>query len=232
MNGHEDRLARVNYLIANFQTALQAFEENPPFKRMEQLAYHQKTIALGKELKTVNAAVDHKDFAWSLYQTLQAWGIGSRGSHLKPFEEFHASLNAKTNEIQKLEGKIIDQQGLHPQKIASEIFSLIKSLEIVTNRTTIVAGTKALHHLLPDLVVPIDRAYTQNYFGWSTQQFQYHQKECFEEAFISFVEVARKVNPQQYVGVNSPWNTSRTKVLDNALVGILVIIRNQLRGPN
>jgi hypothetical protein len=31
-----------------------------------------------------------------------------------------------------------------------------------------VPGTKALHHLLPDLVPPMDRAWTGAFFHWST----------------------------------------------------------------
>jgi hypothetical protein len=40
----------------------------------------------------------------------------------------------------------------------------------------------------------------------------------FQKAFGAFVHIAREVNPQQYVGRHQ-WHTSRTKVLDNAVVG-------------
>jgi hypothetical protein len=49
-------------------------------------------------------------------------------------------------------------------------------------------------------------------------QFQYGEHGCFHETFLAFVTVAREVNPRQYVG--GGWNTSLTKVIDNALVGV------------
>ena len=81
------------------------------------------------------------------------------------------------------------------------------------------AGTKALHHILPDLVVPVDRTYTQKFFGWHNPEFQYGQADVFCRSFEAFVEIARGANPAQYVGAG--WNSSRTKVIDNAIVGML-----------
>src|SRR5262249_6245168 len=92
--------------------------------------------------------------------------------------------------------------------------------EIVDNNTRIVPGSKALHHLLPELIVPIDRAYTQTFFRWQNPRFQYEQASCFQQAFAAFAEIARRVHPVQYV--SDGWNSSRTKVIDNALVGMVL----------
>jgi hypothetical protein len=48
--------------------------------------------------------------------------------------------------------------------IIEELWQLIDNLGIVENEAKLVSGSKALHHLLPDLVVPMDRAYTQKFF--------------------------------------------------------------------
>lgn len=39
-------------------------------------------------------------------------------------------------------------------------WQVIENLGIVRNRSLIVSGTKALHHVLPGLVPPMDRAWT------------------------------------------------------------------------
>jgi len=44
------------------------------------------------------------------------------------------------------------------------------------------------------------------------------------EAFSAFAQIARTANPSQYV--NNRWNSSRTKVIDNALVGLLQWIKD------
>ncbi len=61
--------------------------------------------------------------------------------------------------------------------------------------------------------------YTQMFFGWQNPQFQYSQRNCFAEAFSALAQIARAVNPAQYL--NKSWNSFRTKVVDNALVGLL-----------
>jgi hypothetical protein len=44
--------------------------------------------------------------------------------------------------------------------ITDQLWMVVESLGVVENVAKIVAGTKTLHHLLPDLVVPMDRAWT------------------------------------------------------------------------
>lgn len=60
-----------------------------------------------------------------------------------------------------------------------------------------VAVSKTLHHILPDLVVPIDREYTSNFFGWHAPEFQQYQSRCFGEAFGHFARIAAVTNPSQ-----------------------------------
>lgn len=62
-----------------------------------------------------------------------------------------------------------------------------------------------------------DREYTRTFFGWHVPEFQYKQETVFRSAIGALATVARATDPSQYVGAG--WNTSRTKVLDNALVG-------------
>ena len=208
----------VNVLIEYFPTFLKAFEQNCPFNKFGQLEYHKKTIHIRRELGSVQAALEDPDFQQNLFETLRVWGIGSRASSLRPFPQFIDALMTKEDEIMGLEKMLIDQPNLSVSQVSKKLSRVVCSIDIVTNQAKLVAGSKALHHILPDLIVPMDRAYTQNFFGWSNPKFQYSQSECFEEAFHSFVAIARAVNPEQYVG--DGWNTSGTKVIDNALVGV------------
>jgi hypothetical protein len=96
------------------------------------------------------------------------------------------------------------------------VWSLVVGLDIVDNNARIVALTKTLHHLLPRLVVPIDRRYTGWFFGWSTVAMQYRQEALFFEAVAAFGSVARAVDLDARLGPG--WRTSPTKLIDNALV--------------
>ena len=75
-------------------------------------------------------------------------------------------------------------------------------------------------NLLPDLIVPMDRRYTQRFFRWQNPQFQYGQQKCFTEAFTVFAHIARIVPVASY-GDGSNWRTSRSKVIDNAVVAVV-----------
>ena len=82
-------------------------------------------------------------------------------------------------------------------EVSEELWELFVNLDIVDNEAKLVSGSKALHHLLPDLVVPMDRAYTQKFFCWHNPVFQYSQQDCFSEAFSAFSKIARNVNPEK-----------------------------------
>src|SRR5438876_532376 len=169
----------ADLLIARFPTFLEAYDRHCPFTSYGQLEYHVKTIQHRRNLSSAEAAIKDVSFQENLYRTLQAWRIGARASILQPFPHFVAALHAKAAEIQELDGLAIDQHNLDIQRVANKLARLVQSLDIVDNKARVVPGSKALHHLLPDLVVPIDREYTQRFFDWPNPRFQNFPEECF-----------------------------------------------------
>jgi hypothetical protein len=216
-------LTFVPVLIREFPRWLEYFEQHVPFTKPDQLALHRKTIARRRVHASVSVAIADSVFVEPLYQTLRAWGIGSRRSHLRPLSDFSAALQTAAPKIEALERQRIEAGDLDADKIIESIWNTIETLNVVVNDAPLVAGTKTLHPLLPELVPPMDRAYTQEFFRWQNPEFQYHQRKCFRIAFAALVLIAREANPRQYVGAH-PWNTSPTKVLDNALVGLMCAI--------
>jgi len=157
-----------------------------------------------------------------LYATLQRWGIGARGSRLLTLREFSASLRDCEQQIVEFESLRIDDIALDVAGTSRRLMELIKRLRLVDNKASLVPCTKALHHLLPDLVVPVDREYTQRFFGWHNPEFQSGQDRCYVQAFAAFAEIAQVTSPAQYVRVDS-WHTCTAKVIDNAIVSLLVL---------
>ena len=220
-------MTSVDFLIERFFKCLRAYDRDCPFTRYGQLEYHVATIERRRALGSAQAALDDHDFKWSLYQTLQAWQIGQRASRLKSFSAFENALSARASEIGELDRFTIDQADLDVRAVGERLAELVQGLEIVENKARVVPGSKALHHVLPDLVVPIDRAYTQKFFEWPTSRFQYAPEGCFVEAFEAFVKIAQATNPKQYVGAG--WYTSRTKVIDNAIVGLWCLVKAEAK---
>jgi hypothetical protein len=222
-----DQIGLGKALVNNFPEWLAYFEHRGPFTRTGQLEHHIKTIQRRYELGSAVKACSDELFLKSLYETLRAWGIGVRRSRLKPFDEFAAVFAGQQQRISYFETILLDDPQLDILETSDALWALLSQLSIAENDATLVPVTKALHHALPELVVPIDRAYTQLFFGWQNPQFQYSQRQCFAEAFNVFAQVARVVKPSQYVGKG--WNSSRTKVIDNAVVGLIRSLKDKVK---
>ena len=217
----------VQSLIKDFPFFLKYYTDHCPFTKPGQLEYHRETIQRRWDLGSAKAALEDEGYLKSLYRTLQAWGIGSRGSKLKSFDSFVSSLSELTPEICNLDDRRLDQKGLEIDAVTQKIWKIIDNMHIVDNIATLVPCSKTLHHILPDLIVPMDREYTQVFFGWQNPQFQYGQATCFYEAFKAFVYISREANPGQYIGCR--WNTSLTKVIDNAVVGLILYLKSKYK---
>lgn len=214
-----DTFSIVSHLIKDFPLFLDVFLRDPPFSRPEQLENHLQTIRLRQQLGTASEAIASDEFLTSLYSTLQAWGMGKRGSNLVQIGQFADAIRMKVDEIALLDGINIDESTINVTNVADQLWNIISNLGIVTNNATVVSGTKALHHIHPDLVVPVDRKYTQEFFGWDNQEFQYGQRKVFRISFKSFVIIARAVDLTQYQ--DNGWCSSNTKTIDNAVVGFV-----------
>ena len=211
----------VALLIERFDQFVDEYDRRNPFDRSDQRTRHVRTLELRAEAGTAAAALNSEVFLGSLYNTLKAWGIGVRGSHLVPQNEFVAALRIHEAEITALDGKQIDDPALRATEVTRALWTLIANLGIVDNDAPLVAGSKALHHVLPDLVSPIDRQYTRPFFGWYSNQFQYSQERAFAEIFATFWRIAVRVQPERLVA--SGWRTSKAKILDNAVVAFCLV---------
>jgi len=213
--------SKVQDLIDNFKRYLDIYNKWPPFNKHGQLEYHKKTIDLRISAGSATNAIKDDDFLWSLYETLRFWGMESQGAHRASYTKFKEELQTNTDLIATFDGLRIDNPQLDIQKIIKELWPLMNSLQINENKTKLVACSKVLHHILPDLIVPIDRTYTGVFFNRDyVQAFQEYQARTLSIAMENFVIIARAANPAQYVGKG--WNTCQTKIIDNAIVGYKV----------
>ena len=106
--------------------------------------------------------------------------------------------------------------------IAEQVWNVIASLRVSTSETRIVAGSKALHHVLPDLVPPIDRQYTFRFFT-GQKAVQGGDQRAFLAWFPYFVEIATRCRfpIENALGRRGFMATSATKVIDNAIIGFM-----------
>lgn len=208
---------RIEDLCRNFRVYLARFDSEERFAGPS-LYFHQRTIQCRRELGDPLAAIKDECFREYLYATLAAWGLVRMGGvKMHDFNDFTKSLKRSAHEIQDLDGLQIESlSDRDVPPVAESICTIIGQLEITEARAKLVANTKALHHLLPELVPPIDRKHIGWFFGWQSRM-QAHQQP-FMDMFPRFCHIARRVSPSQYVE-RTEWCTSQTKVLDNAILG-------------
>jgi len=208
---------RVHQLVREFPNCVTAYDQRVPFTG-EQAAAHRETIDLRRQAGGVRGAVNDPRFVTSLYSTLRAWGLGRRGSKLVSEDAFGEALTTAVPKLESLETLRID--GDLPADCAEQLWRVISSLGVVENRAKLVAGTKTLHHLLPDLVVPMDQEWTGKFFQLHGPEWQApdDQRRTFRRVYRDFIRIADQVRPEQYV-TGQGWRTSLTKILDNALIG-------------
>jgi hypothetical protein len=209
---------RVDLVIAEFDRFVGVYDASLPFTRSGQYELHRLTIDRRRSLGSAVAAVLDDEFTAGLHQTLRAWSIGTRASRLVPLPEFRARLRDRADDFRDLEGLALEQlDDDDVRRLAVSLDRLIAGLGVVENKARIVAGTKSLHHVLPDLVPPMDRAWTGAFFGWTVVDPQDNQTQIFTEAFSACAEIARRTRSSRLIGAG--WRTSATKLVDNALIG-------------
>ena len=198
--------------------------------------FHHRTVLRLAELGSVQDAVRDDSFANSLYATVACWGMhrmGPTGAKMVSFEIFQESLIRNGEAIQNL-GSLNIQQ-LHESKvddIVGDLWQLIKGdagIRVSTTNSPLVAASKVLHHLIPSLMPPIDRTYTAEFFVWKNRM-QDCPEEMFRDVFPRLVSLAKTIEVPAQRHLGAGFNTSLTKIMDNAIVGFIRLRKSNARG--
>ncbi len=152
--------------------------------------------------------------------------MGPSGAKMGDFEPFRDSIIAMWPSILALQGK---QRAALTTADWSDLQEIFLQISVMQTQIILVAHSKVLAHVLPELVAPIDREYTLNYVYGNTSINQNHavQWGVFKELHRDFFHPVA-ANPaflpfaQALVGQRAhfPWNTSVLKVVDNCVIGM------------
>jgi hypothetical protein len=103
----------------------------------------------------------------SIYATLASWGMhrmGPRGAKLVGFDEFAASIGKQREKLFPLENlRMQDLTDPEAADVRAVLSDAVQAISASATDSRLVAGTKTLHHLLPDLLPPMDRRYTDGF---------------------------------------------------------------------
>ena len=193
--------------------------------------FHQEAIKAARDEKLF-LEKRHKEM---IYAMLPAWGMHHTGNHSVK------TVNYKIfeNEIKKISGKCDELK--HKTILTAtdtdvcKIVDLIIELNVSEANTRLVSSSKTLHHILPNLIPPIDRAYSvrfmrQSVFNTNTIQLSSLKSEknlakTFIEEMKVFIE-KHEVPMKKYVkktfdSSHPNFNTSLPKLFDNLIVAFI-----------
>lgn len=161
---HSSRHDRV---VTGFAEYVRRFETSAVFSGPS-VYFHRRAIARRRLHADVAGLLADELFLEYVYAVLPAWGMhrmGNQAAKVCEFTEFAAFLRAAAPLIEELWPLNITQ--VDPGSVTAvghEAWRVIAALKVSRSETQIVAGSKVLHHVLPDLIPPIDRQYTFRFF--------------------------------------------------------------------
>lgn len=217
----EEIKKRVTALCSDFAGCLKFFNKTEEYTGPS-VYFHLETVESFHEMDdSVPRAAKDQHFCELLYATLVSWGMHrmDKGAKMPDFKTFADSIAGLAPEIEELSRyRITDLPSQDTPFILGKLWSLITRLQGSMTKSKLVANSKILHHLLPHLVPSIDRANTAIFFGCNIQG---REKKALGLIFPQMVCIAQNVklflNSFDYEGFNS----SETKLIDNAIIGYL-----------
>ena len=214
---------RIHDLTQNISHYLRVFADSN--KWVDSLQSHLDTIGMRNELG-IGGSIESNEFLGSLRDTLVGWKVDVRAASLVSSDKFIRQFRINRSLVESLDSG--DIAGID-DATADRLWQTIQSLGLSETGTQIVTGTKALHHLVPALLPPIDRRYTGTFFryGRSAPQFSSNnkrkQKEAFQYILGGLSLIAQQVDLSQHVDPTlTTYATGETKVIDNAIVGYVL----------
>ena len=157
-------------------------------------------------------------FIKDIYDMLIAFKMNSRGAKLSAFTDFKKTIAKHANIIQSLAKYKLEKVKATDDAFNETIDSLFCNLTGLTQTNApLVTFAKAMHFLLPDLFMPIDRRYTLRFFYESTP---INQKQCFLQVFEQFRQFAHEHHEtlKEQVDKTSRWSHNIPKVIDNIII--------------
>jgi len=200
-------------------------ECNERYRSNDDLDYYRKIVQAHRKINNIEDILKDESFIIQIRETLVKWDMDKRTADLQSIEIIKRNILAHENILKYLYNyklhKVISLTNDEGENIFKKIKFVFKELGIMKSKRQIVGGSKTLHFLLPDLVLPIDGKYTMNYFYGDNK---YSDKidtefEIFKDIFIRSHKIANKLNLCESDIDGVKWNTSIPKLIDNAIIG-------------
>ncbi len=164
------------------------------------------------------------EFLELLYVTLSVEFENQKLGKLKDFSIFAESIKKHQENFKELSPLKLRDLDEWDWEECREIFEdLFSDLELVNGKSSVIAFSKVLHFMLPNLIVPINRKNTMRFFygkKYSCFKSLENQYQTFWNLETVFSEFVKRNKVSQYI--DDTCNLNIPKILDNAIIGKLL----------
>ena len=188
--------------------------------------FHKRVLNMINTSK-FNRLFDNNLFLELVYASLSTWGLDRMDgkARLEKFIKFKESIFKNLDLLINLsQAKLEELNDKEMKKIEQSLTILFENLKVMESKSKLVGVSKALHHILPNLILPMDRKYTLNFFYEEkfrkSVQIRGDEKEIFLEIFKNSHFISRKLNLNWKDLINVR-DSSIPKLIDNAIIGFV-----------
>lgn len=192
--------------------------------------FYARTIEFTRRAPAPAALAQNKGFHESIYATLTSWGMHRMGetvtAKLTEFEVFSKTLGRLLTSVDDLAGHSItelsDDEAVSVEK---KLAPLVELAGITASDAPLVANTKTLHFILPDLVPPMDRTYTGRFFFGPNRGLLMPgpARKNFEYMFSALHKLARRHAQFLKAATGASYLClGHAKGLDNGIIGYIL----------
>lgn len=202
---------KIDSLIKNLDLLLRNFK----YREGPELYFYKRVIS---EVKNNNLSnlLKNDYFIELIYATLVSWDMNTRRAKMTYFDTFKEQIKQNMEGIIELSkyklNELTEKQFNIFQK---KIMNIYSNLNVMKSRSKLVANSKILHFLLPNLIIPIDRN--------NTLMFFYSNKNASDNKFRQILrysyEISKRVEFGKYF--DNKWHTTIPKMIDNAIIGFM-----------
>jgi hypothetical protein len=207
--------------------------------------FHEECLAAGRE---GFLSARHLEM---LYATLTAWGMHRMGdserakTRLTDWPLFRTSIASQSDGLQNFRRyRLFEMSEAEYSAAVLQIKPHYALLNLSISDATVVVNSKALHHLFPDFIPPIDRQYTIRFFTqppekWLDSKGKFRtiqlprslddQFQLFYMICVAVKKLASKVDPNLLRREQETRRVSVPKALDNAILNYVRVTASELR---
>jgi hypothetical protein len=199
----------ITDFIANIPELIRRFN----YRKGPDLYFYKKTIELRRNKPLIDLFEESDRFIELIYATLACWDMNSRGAKMKYFDDFKASVLSNKERFIGLSYERLEtiSKGTLGE-VKTRLEQIYNNLHLMETGGRLVSNSKVMHFILPDLIMPIDRQNTLNFFYGHTGELEGYFTRIFSYSY----EVTQRIDLRQFL--DDDWNQSVPKVIDNAII--------------